>query len=193
MSERNALRQTLYQKRQQLSFSDQKDYSEQIAKHCMQAPLFLESQNIACYLAVRHEVSCDAIIQAIFKQNKKCYLPVVHENEAGKMHFVSYVEKEKLGKNRYGILEPSFSEEREMKVEKLDLIFLPVVGFNRQGVRLGSGGGYYDRALAMLPTKRPVLVGLAYSFQEVYELTAEPWDVKLDLIITEKEIINSQN
>ncbi len=193
MLDRDALRQSLRQKRQQLSVQDRQNYTDQIIAHCLQLPFFLKSQHIACYLTVRHEVSCDKLIQMIFKENKKCYLPVVHPHEAGKMHFIRYEEKEKLGKNRYGILEPRFSNELEISPEKLDLIFLPVVGFNRQGVRLGSGGGYYDRALATPAAKHPVLVGLAYSCQEVPELIAEPWDVKLDVIITEKEMINSQD
>lgn len=193
MLDRNLLRQSLYQKRQQLSLQDQQNYTGQIITHCLQSSFFLKSESVACYLAVRHEVSCDKLIRMIFKEDKKCYLPVVHEREAGKMHFIRYFAKEKLEKNRYGILEPHFSNELEISPEKLDLIVLPVVGFNRQGARLGSGGGYYDRALATLSAKRPTLVGLAYSLQEVPELIAEPWDVKLDLIITEKEIINSQN
>ncbi len=64
---------------------------------------------------------------------------------------------------------------------------LPVLGFDAQGRRLGNGGGYYDRALAApRAARRPLLLGYAYAVQEVPEIPAEPWDVKLDAVVTER-------
>lgn len=68
-----------------------------------------------------------------------------------------------------------------------DLVVVPLIGFDRHGNRLGYGGGYYDKFLAGNRCKQTV--GLAYSFQEVKNLPIEEYDQKLDLIITEKEVI----
>ncbi|NMW25346.1 5-formyltetrahydrofolate cyclo-ligase, partial [Rhodanobacter denitrificans] len=68
------------------------------------------------------------------------------------------------------------------------------LGFDRRGRRLGHGGGYYDRSFAFLneqvrPTE-PLLVGIAYAFQELPEVDEEDWDVPLDFVATERELID---
>jgi 5-formyltetrahydrofolate cyclo-ligase len=68
-----------------------------------------------------------------------------------------------------------------------DLILTPLVGFDRQGNRLGQGAGHYDRAFAAHP--RALRVGIAYAVQEVGALPADPWDVPLHHVATEKEWI----
>ncbi len=74
----------------------------------------------------------------------------------------------------------------------LDIILLPLVGFDRYGNRLGMGGGFYDRTLARLnhcDMKRPLLIGLAHHCQEVEQLQTQSWDIPLDIIATDKELI----
>lgn len=98
-----------------------------------------------------------------------------------------------LKPNRYGIPEPDVDDQALLDPHALDVVLVPLVGFSRDGNRLGSGGGYYDRSFAFLNhqprPKRPQLIGVAYSFQELERLPAAPWDVALDLIITETEVI----
>ncbi len=90
--------------------------------------------------------------------------------------------------NRYGIPEPQNTE--RVSPAALDYLLIPLVGFDRQGNRLGMGGGYYDRALANLkPFRRTFKLGVAYSFQELIELEPKAWDIPLDGIVTEKELI----
>ena len=71
----------------------------------------------------------------------------------------------------------------------LDLILLPLVGFDLKGNRLGMGGGYYDRTLSYLRHRRfwikPRLVGVAHECQKVDSLIARPWDIPLDAVVTE--------
>lgn len=72
-----------------------------------------------------------------------------------------------------------------------DLIILPVVGFDRSGMRLGYGRGYYDSAISGLRDagQQPRLLGIAFSVQEVETIPAEPHDVRLDCMVTEKETL----
>ena len=67
-----------------------------------------------------------------------------------------------------------------------DLVFVPLVAFDAEGGRLGQGGGYYDRTLAALAGKRPIVVGLAFAGQQVERVPCDPHDQKLDGILTER-------
>ena len=76
----------------------------------------------------------------------------------------------------------------------LDVILLPLLGFDRNGNRLGFGGGFYDATLAGLRLRdaasTPLLVGVGYAAQEVAAIAPQPWDVRLDYIATERELID---
>jgi 5-formyltetrahydrofolate cyclo-ligase len=105
------------------------------------------------------------------------------------MRFVELTGRQRL--NRLGIHEPEGSS--TIGARWLDVVFLPLVGFDAHGVRLGMGGGYYDRAFAFRLWRKvwhaPRLIGLAYSFQQVERLTAAPHDVRLDAVVTEERIV----
>ena len=74
-----------------------------------------------------------------------------------------------------------------------DWLFVPMLAFNRQLYRLGYGGGFYDRSLAVLRQKKPTrAIGIAYSIQELTALPFDPHDAKLDMIVTEKEMIEDK-
>ena len=79
----------------------------------------------------------------------------------------------------------------------LDIVLVPLLAFDRRGTRLGSGGGYYDRSFAFLHGQarphRPLLVGVGYAFQEVESLPAAAWDVALDYIATDAELIDCRS
>jgi 5-formyltetrahydrofolate cyclo-ligase len=93
--------------------------------------------------------------------------------------------------NRYGIPEPSI-QEQQLPAWAMQVVLMPLVGFDRTGNRLGMGGGFYDRTFAFKRNRihaRPLLIGLAHSVQEVAALPTESWDMPLDLIATEKELL----
>ena len=96
-----------------------------------------------------------------------------------------------LHANRLGIAEPQAGA--ALGARWLDVVFLPLVGFDRRGVRLGTGGGYYDRAFAFRQGRSawrgPRLVGLAYSFQQLEHIATAPHDVLMDAVVTEKGLI----
>ncbi len=93
--------------------------------------------------------------------------------------------------NQYGILEPKRSG-APLPINTLDVILLPLLGFDRKGNRLGMGGGYYDRALKQLGhqlSQRPLLIGVAHSFQELDSINPDPWDIPMNAILTDQEFI----
>ncbi len=89
-----------------------------------------------------------------------------------------------MKKNRYGIPEPCQSP--EIQLFNIDLMLLPVVGWDESGGRLGMGAGFYDRALAPLcQSEVPIRTGVAYQLQKVPEVPTEPWDIRLHMLLSE--------
>ena len=95
--------------------------------------------------------------------------------------------------NRYGIPEPADAERNLVAAESLELVLAPLVAFDRRGHRLGMGGGFYDATFAFLSSgerpRPPLLVGIAYSFQELEAFVPQGHDVHLDYVCTERELI----
>lgn len=119
------------------------------------------------------------------------YLPRIRNHRSRTMDFIADAGMQRRP-NRHGIPEPPPG--RPVRVSSLDVVVLPVLAFNRSGMRLGTGGGYYDRALAGLvglpPGQRPRLIGLCHACNEMPMLAAAPHDIPLDQIITELELID---
>ena len=92
-------------------------------------------------------------------------------------------------------LEPAAA--RFLPARWLDIVFVPLVGFDDSGMRLGMGAGYYDRAFGFLRLRRawraPLLVGIGYASQEVDRIVSAAHDVPLDLVITELGVIHCAN
>lgn len=156
-----------------------------------QQSFFNESQHIACYLPFKDEFETDPIIYTIWEAGKNCYLPVLHSHGNQSLHFILYRPDDRLVANRYGILEP-INTENEIAAEMLDLVITPLIAFDMQGHRLGTGGGYYDRTFAFLHEskfQKPMMLGLGYSIQAAEHLPAERWDVNLDAILTEEKCL----
>ena len=75
--------------------------------------------------------------------------------------------------------------------QNIDIILMPLVAFDTNGNRIGSGAGYYDRTFSFLRDKNrasPYLIGLAFELQKISQIVADPWDVPLNLIVTEKKV-----
>ncbi|NJD32544.1 MAG: 5-formyltetrahydrofolate cyclo-ligase [Gammaproteobacteria bacterium] len=156
--------------------------------------VFRRGRRVAVYLAMRGEVDLTGIIAAARRAGCELCVPRITSLRRGTMVFVPFHPDAGLRRNAYGIAEPVAVARQRLKPQSLDVVLLPVVGFDRDGNRLGMGAGYYDRALrqrrdAARRWKRPRLVGLAYSCQEVEHIRRSPWDVPLDLVVTEREII----
>lgn len=147
---------------------------------------FMRRAKLAFYLPNDAEIPTGPAIKLARKAGCHVYLPLVEADNTLSFHRFGLLRP--LEKNRYGI-----HEVRSISIpaRNLDVIFLPVVGFDHYGNRLGMGGGYYDRTLADLrkQVRRPLLVGLAYGAQEISRLPGDAWDVQLDCVVTEKEVM----
>jgi 5-formyltetrahydrofolate cyclo-ligase len=160
--------------------------STHAAQHLAASDLFNKSALISCYLARENEFETSAIISTIWQAKKNCYLPVMMQDK-NHLQFALYNQDDTLKLGRFGIQEPA--EHKDLiKPSELEIVILPVWGFDLAGHRLGSGGGFYDRTFEFKKSgaKHPLLIGLAYQQQEILALPYDEWDVNLDGILTEK-------
>lgn len=148
--------------------------------------------NFACYWTTKCEIHTIGLINNLLTKNKNCYLPYIN-NTNTTLSFLQYDLNTKLIKNQFDILEPEFDINKTINIKNIELIFMPIVAFDSLGHRIGSGGGWYDRTLAEHKNSNsnyPILIGLAYSIQQIENFTPDDWDVDLDIIITEQKIFN---
>ena len=117
-------------------------------------------------------------------------MPVVQANR--QLLFAPWRAGDALATNQYGIPEPTLAPSSCISPETLNIALVPVLGFTRQGQRLGMGGGYYDSSFAFRKNNlaSPTLIGIAYACQELNALDTQEWDVNMDAIATEREWID---
>jgi 5-formyltetrahydrofolate cyclo-ligase len=132
------------------------------------------------------------LLRLAHSRNKRCFLPVLRPHPGRTLWFLEYRPGDALEKNRFGIPEPRLRNRRIRLPWALDLLLLPLVGFDADCNRVGMGGGFYDRTLAYLRHRRywrrPLLVGIAHECQREEAIETNPWDVPLDLVATEERI-----
>jgi 5-formyltetrahydrofolate cyclo-ligase len=195
--EKSDLRRTLRAQRNALSVEEQRLAARHLATNVVSTHLFRTSRRIACYLPNDGEIDTRLIIEHIHRLRKICYLPVLSRLSHDRLWFAKTAPGTRLVPNRFGIPEPVVSARDHVRAQQLDLILMPLVGFNSHGNRLGMGGGFYDRSLEFLRYRRrwcrPHALGLAYEFQRVTGLQADPWDIPLQGVITEQSVYFSNH
>ena len=137
---------------------------------------------IAGYCAMPNEADISALLAQIQGRGAALALPWIG-TQGQDMLFRSWSDAAPLDMAADKFLQPLSTADQVAP----DIILMPLLGFDRQGTRLGQGAGYYDRALAQ--QSDPLRIGVAWSVQEFENLPADPWDMPLDAILTEAEWI----
>lgn len=187
---RNTLRHELRARRQDLGKPEQTHAAHQLIAHLVATRLYRVSRRIAVYLPNDGEIDPVPLMARIWKMNKTCYLPILSRLRHDRLWFAPFTQDTPLAANRFGILEPVAPARTWVRAQELDLILMPLVGFDTHGNRLGMGGGFYDKSLAFLRHRtlwrKPHLIGLAHDFQRVKKLDACAWDVPLQAVATDR-------
>lgn len=187
---RIALRSLLRQTRRSLSAQEQRQAARALYRQLAQHPLFRRARHLALYLPNDSEIDPRGLLAEAQRRGKTTYLPVLNPWPRTRMVFQRVRPGEALRANRFGIPEPRINSRRQRKVWALDLVLLPLVGFDDTGGRLGMGGGFYDRSLAYRARRKnwhkPTLLGLAHECQKVDRLALASWDVPLQATVTDK-------
>ncbi|NOX75667.1 MAG: 5-formyltetrahydrofolate cyclo-ligase [Gammaproteobacteria bacterium] len=184
-----ALRRELRALRRRLDEQQRGRFSQQVACHLANHPHFLAARHVACYLACDGELTLHPLMERAWAMGKAVYLPVLGSSHRNNLDFLPYQRGDTLVPNRFGIPEPEVNSRRFVAATRLDLVLMPLVGFDAQGHRLGMGGGFYDRSFAFLKSRRhwrkPRLLGVGFGVQECLRLPRQRWDVPLDGVVTE--------
>lgn len=160
--------------------------------HSLEAlPEFLVDRRVAGYWAVRGELPLNLAVASLQRRGQHYFLPVLGARR--QLRFAEYAAGTTLASNRVGIPEPQVPATEQRAPGELDVVLLPLLAFDRNGHRLGTGGGWYDASFAFLHgvarPAAPLLVGVGYAFQEVDGIRAEPWDVPLDYVATDQALV----
>lgn len=181
---KSTLRKAYQKIRTKLSENFQNLESIKVCNNIQKLNIYKKANQIALYQAMRGEVNLELLWKKACEEKKVSSFPILAQGKT--LVFIPATPKNVFIPNRHGILEPNTDKEDSKLPSQLDIIFLPLVSFNRMGTRLGMGQGYYDRTLAK--SKPHYLIGVAYDFQCYPNLEAQPWDIPLDGVITPNKI-----
>lgn len=171
-------------RRDALPITERRAASQKIAQRRFPVPLG-EGTVVAGYSPVRSECDPIPLMRSLAGNGAQLALPVIEKDKT--LSFAEWRQGEQLTAGPFGILQPRPSA---LDVEP-DIILVPLVGFDRSGHRIGYGVGYYDRTLQALRARKPVVaVGIAFAIQEIDTVVADANDQRLDLVLTEREMID---
>ncbi len=176
---KNRLRMELKQIRQNLTQEQIHALSQAICKRLSKLEVFKNAKKIGLYLPFNNEVS----LLPLLDFDKQFFVPVVQKDLS--LKFFPYHQGDSTCLNQFKIAEPN-KQNIDIPFNQLDIILIPLLGFNPQGHRLGMGKGCYDRTLKNI--QKPLLIGVGYGFQELSNLINESHDLMLDYIVTEKQV-----
>ncbi|MFC4821029.1 5-formyltetrahydrofolate cyclo-ligase [Dokdonella ginsengisoli] len=189
---RAALRKELRSQREALSASERIAAANGLVAQLERIPEFLTDRRVAGYWAIGGELPLLGVMPGLRARDQIYHLPVAGADR--RLRFAPWRPGVEIVPNRYGIPEPVAVEADLLSPSQIDVVLLPLLGFDRRGHRLGFGGGYYDRSFEFLRERsdvgKPVLVGVGYAMQEVEAIDAMPWDVSLDYVATERELVD---
>ena len=180
---RNQLRQQIRKTRANLTALQQQQAEDSITQQALALIEERNAQHIALYISFDGEISTDKLIKILWAQGKQVYLPVLHPFNPNHLLFLRYLPDIPMVKNKFGIWEPKLNVQNVLPLDELDILFTPLVAFDKQGNRLGMGGGFYDRTLQNWQNSSFIPVGLAHQCQQVEQLPTEAWDVPLHQIL----------
>ncbi len=175
------IRRDIKHRKQLLTEQEKADAAHRCFALLEQCREFTDARNVLVYASLPDEISTVGFIDR-WHNEKRLFLPRVNGDD---LDILPYSPAD-TDKGAFGIEEPMGNDCHD--IEDIDLVVVPGVAFDRKGNRLGRGRGYYDR---LLNQARCPLIGVAYSLQIAEELPAEPHDIKIPVVITEKEIIRT--
>jgi 5-formyltetrahydrofolate cyclo-ligase len=175
-----------YRKKRDRYLAGLSDQDVSLAFSAVPSPLrslFSPDKIVAAYIPIESEANPQALLKFAHEAGCKTALPHVTSMTAP-MRFLQWQLGDVLEDGPFGLKQPK----ADAAVISPDIILVPLVAFDRSLNRLGQGAGHYDRALSLL--EDAYTVGIAWSVQEAPYLAADPWDMPLDAILTEKEWIS---
>ena len=181
---RSQLRKQALAKRNDIPAEMRDAYSQIIRKKIIAYLDSISAKFVHTYIGFGSEVGTRRIIDDLFERNIKVAVPVTKSEGKAQQMIHSHIESlDSLSTGKFGVPEPE--NIKEIPIEKLDVVIIPIVAFDGLGMRLGYGKGFYDRFLSTLP-KEIRRIGIAFSIQEMDKIPKMPHDQLINNIISEQ-------
>lgn len=183
------VRENILEKRSKIPANKRETDSQNIINKILDSDYYKEASTIMVFVSFSDEVNTHNFIKQAIKDGKNIVVPITFpETHELKPSLVKDFNELKPG--YYDILTPPKEVRRYRDPEEIDLVITPGVAFRKDGYRVGYGGGYYDRFLSKIPETPKIAI--AFSVQLVEDLPVDHYDIPVDYIYTEDEIINSK-
>lgn len=186
--DKSTLRRELRRVRNAVPDSARRVAARRVMRKALHARLLRRGRRVGFYMPAKGELDILPLLNRALWMGVECYLPIVPPRRWRRLWFGRMGDGAHWSLNRYDIPEYG-ARRRRVRALALDLVFLPMLGFDARGFRMGMGGGYYDASLAYLRLRRtwrrPRLVGVSFEAQRRARLPNDPWDVPLDGALTE--------
>ena len=186
IEQKKALRKEMRAKRASMSKEDRDIASHNIVSRLLNNPIYQESNIIMSYVSMPEEIQLKELFDHAFAHDKTLAIPLIIGRGTMRPVFLPTMKDLEVGD--FGILTVRQDKRQFVDFNDIDCIIVPGAAFDRSGNRLGLGGGYYDRFLKHADTANRV--ALAFDYQLFDTIPSENHDAKMDLIITESEVLN---
>lgn len=186
--DKKSLRKEILQKRAKISKEDNIIMSNMVSSSIYKMPEYQNAKTIMCFISFANEIDTKELIETAIKQGKSVVIPITIP-ETKELKPSQILDFSELEKGFYNILTPKEEFIRYIDPSTIDLILVPGVVFAKDGYRIGYGGGYYDRFLSKVDSSVPKFA-IGFDLQVVDNVPKESFDIPVDLIITEKRIID---
>ena len=186
---KDKIRKSLLEQGLTLSSQSIDQLSTQVQKNIIESLDLSKMKNVLLYFPYKLEIKTNLLHQELAKYSHNIYMPKIFPERI--MKFNLYTSEYSLSKNKYGITEVDNKEYLEPHL--FDAMFIPFIGVDVNGFRIGYGGGYFDRALSSLIGKnqrKPLIIGLGYDYQILSKNLAEPHDLRYHNVVTESRILS---
>lgn len=183
--EKKELREKYLKIRSNINSTITKRDSEIISKKIISHHLFQKARNIMIYLPFKNEVDIKIVIESAWDKNKQVLAPKI-EPSIKKINPYIIKSWNDLELGFYQIYEPKDDDKNPFPIEEIELVLVPGVAFDKNGYRLGYGGGYFDRFFDQFNIP-PYRLAVAFDFQVVDQIPIFSHDIPMNEIITEKK------
>ena len=187
VSQKKDLRKILIKKREKIKKNADVEFNYKVFDKLREFIDFKKIQDVASFVSIRSEISTDQLNNKIMELGKNLSFPVIGKN-SDQLNFKTVDEKNSFKLGKFNIPEP-INDNKDVIPQ---LFFVPCLGFDLNGFRLGYGGGFYDRTFAKFNklNLKFYSVGFAFDDQKQNKLPREVFDYKLDFVLTEKQLYN---
>ncbi|WP_299402020.1 5-formyltetrahydrofolate cyclo-ligase [Acaryochloris sp. IP29b_bin.148] len=186
--QKNHLRRQLLTQRQSMPVEQWRLFSQTLCQQLLESSLWQQAKTVLAYMTFRQEPDLSWLF--LRGQDREWGLSRCVGRDL-KWHRCNPLDSTMLIKGKYGILEP-YPDCPELLADEVDLILVPAVACDRNGYRLGYGGGYYDRLLASPDWSSIPTIGIVFGQDLLDQLPTEPWDQPLQAVCTEKGLFSTR-